>query len=66
VPLAKRAYRLTGAIIAGGLLLGNGCLAGLERSLDMILAPGATGNIVSLPYSPVLGLAQLLARFCLG
>jgi len=42
-----------------GILASNGCLARLERNLDLVLAPEAVANVLALPLSPLLPLARL-------
>jgi len=58
--------RVAKAGLSIGLLSVGGCLATLERNLDLILSPGAVGNALVLPYSTVAGLARLLARLWYG
>jgi hypothetical protein len=38
----------------------SGCLSGLESGLDLLLAPGAQGNILAIAGSPLLPLARFL------
>lgn len=47
---------------AVAMLPAAGCLAGIERGLDMLLAPSAGLNALFLPYSAVWPIAQFLLR----
>lgn len=49
-----------------GLLTANGCLATLERNLDLLLGSDALENALVLPYSPVAELAELFVRLLRG
>ena len=62
----RKHWRLAPCICAGGLLFVNGCMAGLERGLDLILAPGAVGNALELPYSSLAGLARIFGHLFFG
>jgi|GEM_PF-5408637 len=45
------------------LLLVNGCLAGVERGVDLLLAPDALQNTLRLPFSALFPLARILSPF---
>ena len=62
----KLLRRLCVLVPAGGLLLVNGCLAAIERNMDIVLSPGALGNALVAPYSPVSGLLDFLMRLARG
>jgi len=49
-----------------GLLTANGCLATLERNVDLLLGSDALQNAMLLPYSPVAELAELFVRLLRG
>jgi len=52
--------------MSGGTLLAAGCLARLERNIDLILSPAATENILRAPYSAVSTLVEFVARYVRG
>jgi len=58
----SRRARLTRYAVALGCLWVSGCMTNLERNLDLVLSPGAVDNALVLPYSPVAGWTQFLAR----
>ncbi|MBK9126622.1 MAG: hypothetical protein IPM13_02335 [Phycisphaerales bacterium] len=65
--LARRIWRRVAlSCLSGGTLLAAGCLATLERNIDLILSPAATENILRAPYSAVSTLVQLVARYVRG
>lgn len=47
---------------AVGTLWISGCMATLEHNLDRVLAPSAAANVLTLPYSGLMGLMQVLLR----
>jgi len=49
-----------------GLLTANGCLATLERNVDLLLGSDALENALVLPYSPVATLAEFILRALRG
>ena len=49
-----------------GLLTANGCLATVQRNLDLLLGSDALENALVLPYSPVASLAQFIMQFLKG
>jgi len=51
--------RIAGWTAAAALPVTGGCLARLERNLDLVLAPDAFANALVLPFSPLLPLAEL-------
>ena len=51
---------------AAGLLFSSGCLAALERNLDVLLAPDALSNAIVAPYSAAAGLLHLAMRLLPG
>jgi len=51
---------------AGGLLMMGGCLAALERGVDLVLSPGALANTLVAPYDPLMSLIGVFARSGLG
>lgn len=64
--LWKLTRRLAPYVLTGGLLWVNGCMAGLERGLDLALAPGAEGNALILPYTSLAGLARVISWLLSG
>jgi hypothetical protein len=52
--------RISLTVASGGVLFISGCLAALERTLDLVLAPAATQNLLQIPQS---GLADLIQFF---
>ncbi len=41
----------------------SGCLAALERGIDMVYSPEATSNLLGLPNSGLLQWAQFFAQW---
>ena len=58
--------RLTMLVALTGVVFVNGCLAGLERNLDILFAPDALGNTLAAPYSPVRQIVEFFARWVYG
>ncbi len=58
--------RCTPWICAGGLLWANGCLATIERGVDLVLSPGSLDNAAILPYTALAGLALVLQQLWYG
>lgn len=56
--MRRRLIRLAPFVV----LFQGGCLAAIERNLDLVLAPNALDNAMRLPNSVFLPLASLLAR----
>lgn len=45
-----------------GLLFSGGCMALIERNVDLVLAPQAIGNLLRIPLSGLAPLAQFVFR----
>lgn len=48
--------------LVAGLASIGGCLANVQNNLDRVFAPEATGNLLRLTVSPLVGLAQVVSR----
>jgi hypothetical protein len=55
--------RAPGLITLGGVVWVNGCLAALERNVDILMAPNALENALVASYSPVRNLLDFLIRW---
>jgi hypothetical protein len=62
MPKRWNLVRLLAFLSCGATLLVNGCMANLERNLDMILSPSASENLLLLPYSSVINIALFFER----
>lgn len=47
----------------GGLLWVNGCMARLERNIDLVLSPESIDNALVSPYSPASFFAEAFVRW---
>lgn len=54
--------RLLRAALLGGLSI-SGCFARLERNFDMVYSPDATSNLLALPQSGLIQIAEFFARY---
>jgi hypothetical protein len=63
--LTRRSLWLARCAPLAGLLLANGCMANLERNLDLVFSPTAVDNATVLPYASVAGLAEVVIRLFL-
>jgi hypothetical protein len=64
----KRPIRLAYLRACGmaGLCLAFGGCAVVERGLDLVLAPAASGNLLSISVSAARGLVQLISGAVVG
>jgi hypothetical protein len=51
------------AAAAVGCLSISGCFAALERGFDMVYSPDATSNLLALPQSGLIQIAEFFARY---
>lgn len=51
---------------AAGCFSISGCFAALERGFDMVYSPDATSNLLALPQSGLLPIAEFFARYIRG
>lgn len=59
-------FRARLVALAAGALLANGCLAALERNLDLILSPQSAISTLTSPYSGVSQFVQFFVRWFQG
>lgn len=64
--LLRRLRRRMLLIAAAGCFSISGCFAALERGFDMVYSPDATSNLLALPQSGLLPIAQFFARYIRG